>query len=71
VPRLELRNAVTGIWTHWAAWAALAVAFAAAGVVNVFLAVAAHEWWPAAVALLAFVSAGVGVAVACTARRMR
>lgn len=69
--RFELRDAVSGIWAHWGAWAVLAVAFAVAGVINVFLALTAHEWWPAGVALLAFASAVVGGWMAIAAGRSR
>ncbi|HET8641962.1 MAG TPA: hypothetical protein VFM37_08485 [Pseudonocardiaceae bacterium] len=69
--RFELREAISGFWAHWAAWALLAVAFAAAGAINVFLAVSAHEWWPAGVAVLAFVSALVGAWMAVVASRAR
>jgi hypothetical protein len=69
--RFELRGAVSGIWAHWAAWAVLAVAFVAAGMINVFLAVSAHEWWPVAVALLAFLAAAVGTWMALIASRTR
>lgn len=69
--RFEPRDAVSGIWAHWSVWVALAVAFALAGVVNVFLALSAGEWWPAGVALLAFVSAVVGGWMAIVAGRSR
>lgn len=67
--RFELRDAVSGIWAHWGSWALLAFAFGLAGAVNVFLALSAGEWWPAGVALLAFVSAGVGGRMAIVAGR--
>jgi len=69
--RFEPREAVSGLWAHWLAWALLAIAFAAAGVINVFLALSADEWWPAAVALLAFLSAAVGCWMAVVAIRSR
>lgn len=67
--RFELRAAVSGIWAHWSAWVLIAVAFATAGVINVFLAFSAHEWWPVVVAMPAFAAAGVGVWVAVVAVR--
>lgn len=69
--RFVLREAVTGFWAHWLAWAVLAASFAGAGAVNVFLAVSYHEWWPAAVATLAFVAAIVGSWMAVVASRSR
>jgi hypothetical protein len=58
--RFEPREVVTGFWAHWIAWAVLAAVFAGSGVVNVFLALSAHEWWPVGVAGLAFAAAAVG-----------
>jgi hypothetical protein len=69
--RFELRDAVSGVWAHWFAWALLAVAFAGSGVVNVFLAVSSREWWPVALAGLAFVAAVVGGWMAVVAARAR
>ena len=65
--RFELRAAASGMWAHWSAWAVLAVTFAAAGVINVFLAFSANEWWPVMVAMPAFAAAGVGTWVAVVA----
>ena len=69
--RFELRDVVSGIWAHWGAWVVLAVAFAVAGAVNVFLALTAHEWWPAGVALIAFASAMAGGWMAVAVVRSR
>jgi hypothetical protein len=67
--KFELREAATGFWANWIAWAILATAFAASGVVNVFLALSAHEWWPVVVAGLAFVAAAAGCWMVVIARR--
>jgi uncharacterized membrane protein YhaH (DUF805 family) len=67
--KFELREAATEFWANWIAWAILAVAFAASGVVNVFLALSAHQWWPVVVAGLAFVAAATGAWMVVVTRR--
>jgi len=67
--KFELREVATGFWAHWIAWAVLAAVFAGSGLVNVFIALSAGEWWPVAVAGLAFVAAAAGAWMAVVARR--
>jgi len=69
--KFELREAAAGFWAHWIVWAVLAAAFAGAGVVNVFIALSAGEWWPVAVAGLAFVAAVAGAWMVVVTRRSR
>lgn len=69
--KFELREAAAGFWAHWIGWTVLAVAFAGSGVVNLFIALSAGEWWPVAVAGLAFVAAAGGGWMAVVTHRSR